>query len=161
MNGLYIRGLSVGDFIERTKPFLKAAGIELSDEMFTAIAPHVQERVKVLTEVPAMVDFLMDRPLVRQMDAMFQKGVDSAKAVEVLSRSGAILEQLPDFSVSAIDQALRGVATDLGLKPGPAFVVLRIAVTGKTVTPPLFESFAVLGRNRVLSRIDETLKLLA
>jgi len=161
MNGLYIRGLSVGDFIERTKPFLKAAGIELSDEMFTAIAPHVQERVKVLTEVPAMVDFLMDRPLVRQMDAMFQKGVDSAKAVEVLTRSGAILEQLPDFSVSAIDQALRGVATDLGLKPGPAFVVLRIAVTGKTVTPPLFESFAVLGRNRVLSRIDETLKLLA
>jgi glutamyl-tRNA synthetase len=161
MNGLYIRGLSVGDFIERATPFIKAAGIELSDEMFAAIAPHVQERVKLLTEVPAMVDFLMDRPLARQMDAMFQKGVDSAKAVEILTRSKVALEQLPEFSVAAIDQALRGVATDLGLKPGPAFVVLRIAVTGKTVTPPLFESFAVLGRNRVLSRVDETIKLLA
>ena len=161
MNGLYIRGLSVGDFIERATPFIKAAGIELSDEMFAAIAPHVQERVKLLTEVPAMVDFLMDRPLARQMDAMLQKGVDSAKAVEILTRSKVALEQLPEFSVAAIDQALRGVATDLGLKPGPAFVVLRIAVTGKTVTPPLFESFAVLGRNRVLSRVDETIKLLA
>jgi glutamyl-tRNA synthetase len=71
------------------------------------------------------------------------------------------LEALPEFSVAAIDQALRGVATELGLKPGPAFVALRIAVTGKTVTPPLFESFAVLGRDKVLYRIRETIGLIA
>jgi glutamyl-tRNA synthetase len=70
------------------------------------------------------------------------------------------LEQLEDFSVGEIDQALRGVAGELGLKPGPAFAVLRVAVTGKTVTPPLFESFAVLGRDRVLSRVSEALALL-
>lgn len=161
MNGLYIRSLKVDDFIERAAPFLKAANVDVPTEMFTAIAPHVQERVKLLTEIPGMVDFLMDRPLERQMDAMFQKGVDTAKAVEILTRSKSVLETLPEFSVTAIDQALRGVASDLGLKPGPAFVALRIAVTGKTVTPPLFESFAILGRSRVLSRIDETLKLLS
>lgn len=160
MNGLYIRNLSVADFIDRAEPFLRKANLDIPADMFAAIAPHVQERVKLLTEIPPMVDFLCDRPLERQMEAMFQKGMDAAKAAEVLTRSVAVLEGLPDFSISAIDQALRGVAVELGLKPGPAFVVLRIAVTGKTVTPPLFESFAVLGRDRVLSRLRETLDLI-
>jgi len=160
MNGLYIRNLSVADFIDRAEPFLRKANLDIPADMFAAIAPHVQERVKLLTEIPPMVDFLCDRPLERQMEAMFQKGMDATKAAEVLTRSVAVLEGLPDFSISAIDQALRGVAVELGLKPGPAFVVLRIAVTGKTVTPPLFESFAVLGRDRVLSRLRETLDLI-
>jgi glutamyl-tRNA synthetase len=161
MNGLYIRNLPVGEFIERAAPFVKAAGIVIPDEKFAAIAPYVQERVKVLTEVPPMVDFLQeDRPLERQMDAMFQKAMTPQMARTVLERSEAALKALPEFSVPAIDQTLRQVATDLGLKPGPAFVVLRIAVTGKTVTPPLFESFAVLGRDRVLSRIAETLQVI-
>jgi glutamyl-tRNA synthetase len=161
MNGVYIRNLPLDEFVSRTMPFLKAAEVDLSREAFAAIAPHVQERVKVLTEVPPMVDFLCDRPLQRQMDAMFQKGVDEAKAKEILTRAAHVLEALPDFSVTAIDQALRGVATELDLKPGPAFVALRIAVTGKTVTPPLFESFAVLGRDKVLSRVRETIGLIA
>jgi glutamyl-tRNA synthetase len=160
MNGLYIRNLKLADFIDRSAPFLKAAGVAIPEQMFAAIAPHVQERVKLLTEVAPMVEFLMDKPLERQMDAMLQKGVDTAKAREVLVRSKERLEQLGDFSVGEIDQVLRGVAGELGLKPGPAFAVLRVAVTGKTVTPPLFESFAVLGRDRVLSRISEALALL-
>jgi glutamyl-tRNA synthetase len=160
MNGLYIRNLKLADFIDRSAPFLKAAGAAIPEQMFAAIAPHVQERVKLLTEVAPMVEFLMDKPLERQMDAMLQKGVDTAKAREVLVRSKERLEQLEDFSVGEIDQVLRGVAGELGLKPGPAFAVLRVAVTGKTVTPPLFESFAVLGRDRVLSRISEALALL-
>jgi glutamyl-tRNA synthetase len=160
MNGLYIRNLKLADFIERAAPFLEAAGVNILDEKFAAIAAHVQERVKLLTEIPPMVEFLTDKPLERQMDAMFQKGIDADKAREILTRSQALLEQLPEFSVGQIDQALRGVAVDLGLKPGPAFAVLRVAVTGKTVTPPLFESFAVLGRDRVLSRISEALALI-
>ena len=113
-----------------------------------------------MTEVGAMVDFLMDRPLQRQMDAMFGKGVDASKAREILTLSLERLNTLPEFKTEAIDQALRAVATEVGLKPGPAFVALRIAVTGKTITPPLFESFAVLGKDRVLSRIREALELL-
>jgi glutamyl-tRNA synthetase len=161
MNGLYIRNLPIDEFIERASSFLQSAGVDIPEEQFRAIAPHVQERVKLLTEVAPMVDFLREAPLERQMDAMFHKGVDAAKAREILERSHAVLGALPEFSVQAIDQALRQVAADLGLKPGPAFVVLRIAVTGKTVTPPLFESFAVLGRDRVLSRIAGTLPLIS
>jgi glutamyl-tRNA synthetase len=91
---------------------------------------------------------------------MFNKGIDGPKAREIVTRSVAAIEALPEFTVDAIDQALRGVATELGLKPGPAFGVLRVAVTGKTVTPPLFESFAVLGKDKVISRLRETLDLI-
>jgi glutamyl-tRNA synthetase len=160
MNGLYIRNLTDEEFIKRATPFVASAGVQIAPEQFAAIAPHIKERVKLLTEIAPMVEFLSDKPLERQMDAIFQKGMDAPKAREVLLRSKTALEQLPEFSVSAIDQALRGVATELGLKPGPAFVALRIAVTGKTVTPPLFESFAVLGKDKVLSRINETLDLI-
>lgn len=160
MNGLYIRKLPVEEFISRAQPFLEKEGISIPAHEFAALAPHVQERVKTMTEIGGMVDFLADKPLERQMDAMFQKGMDAAKAREILTLSLERLNALPEFVTEAIDQTLRGVATELGLKPGPAFVALRIAVTGKTITPPLFESFAVLGKDRVLSRIRETLELL-
>jgi glutamyl-tRNA synthetase len=160
MNGLYIRKLPVQEFMERAKPFMAKEGVVVPDHEFAALAPHVQERVKLLTEVGSMVDFLMDRPLHRQMDSMFGKGVDAAKAREILTLSLEKLAALEAFGTEAIDQALRAVAADVGLKPGPAFVVLRIAVTGKAITPPLFESFAVLGKDRVLSRMRETLELL-
>jgi glutamyl-tRNA synthetase len=159
MNGLYVRNLKIEDFVARTWAFVEKSGLSIRREDFEALAPHIQERVKVLTEVPGMVDFLEDKPLERQMDAMFQKGMDADKIRQVLTLAAERLEELAGFSVSEIDQALRSVAGELGLKPGPAFVALRIAVTGKTVTPPLFESFAVLGRDRVLSRIRETLNL--
>ncbi len=160
MNGLYIRNFSAEEFVKRAQPFLDLVSLKVPAEQFLALAPHVQERVKVLTEVAPMIEFLSDEPLVRQTEAIFQKGMDEAKAREVLSNSITQLELLPEFSVAAIDQVLRGVAVELGLKPGPAFVVLRIAVTGKTVTPPLFESFAVLGRDKVLSRLREMLDLI-
>jgi glutamyl-tRNA synthetase len=160
MNGLYIRKLPVAEFIERAQPFLDKEGLDIPADQFAALASHVQERVKTLVEVPGMVDFLADSPLARQIEAMFQKGVDAAKAREILTLSLERLGQLAEFSTEAIDQTLRGVASELGLKPGAAFVALRIAVTGKTITPPLFESFAVLGRDKVLSRIRETVELL-
>lgn len=160
MNGLYIRKLPVQEFISRSQPFLEKEGVVVPADQFAALAAHVQERVKTLTEVGGMVDFLMDKPLARQMDALLGKGMDNEKARQVLNLSLERLGGLSEFTVEAIDQTLRGVATELELKPGPAFVALRIAVTGKTITPPLFESFAVLGKDKVLSRIRETLELL-
>jgi glutamyl-tRNA synthetase len=160
MNGLYIRQLPLDKFIELSYPTLERANVAVSKELYQAIAPHVQERVKTLVEIPSMVDFLSDAALDRQMDAIFQKGMDAVKAKEVLALAAQKLEQLPDFTVAAIDGCLRSVASELGLKPGPAFVALRIAVTGKTITPPLFESFAVLGRDKVLSRVRETMHLI-
>ena len=160
MNGLYIRNLKAEEFLIRSGPFIEKAGLTVREERWRPVAPLVQERVKVLTEVPGMVDFLFQDSIQRDLPAMYGKGIDIVKAREVLSRSLVELEPLSDFSIHAIEGVLRPLAEGLGLKAGPMFGVLRIAVTGKKVTPPLFESLAALGKDLTLRRLRETLQLL-
>jgi len=160
MNGMYMRSLPLETFVDQAMPFIERAGLHLSKEIFTKIAAHVQERVKTFAEIPPMIDFLGLDKIERQLDAMFQKGMDKEKAKQVIERALSELTPMADFQPELIERALRAVAEGLGLKVGPAFVVLRVAVTGKTVTPPLFESFAVLGKDKVISRLQETLPLL-
>lgn len=160
MNGVYVRALPDAEFVSRSIPYLDKAGLQVPRESFEKLAVHVKERVKTLLEVAPMIDFLAPGGVNRDMAAMFQKGVDAAKAREIVQAAISTIEGLPEYTVEALDTSLRGIATQLGLKVGPTFVVLRIAVTGKTVTPPLFESFAVLGKDTVLSRLRETLPLI-
>lgn len=160
MNGLYIRQLSVEEFISRCEPFLTAAGLPGVDPLFRSIAPHIQERVKVLKEVPEMVSFLYREQIDRELESMLQKGVDAPKALEMIAAGKVVLEQLADFSHAAIDAALRPLAERFSVKPGPLFMVFRIAALGKKITPPLFESLEILGRQKTLQRLAETEQLL-
>ena len=88
---------------------------------------------------------------------MYQKDIDAPKALNILQLSCQRLKSLTDFSHQTIEQVLRSLSEELKLKPGPMFGVLRIAVTGKKVTPPLFESFVALGRETCIKRIEETI----
>ena len=160
MNGVYIRQLSPTEFVEKIRPYCEAKGLKLNDEKFKAIAPHVQERIKFLTEVPDLIDFMFVDKLERDMGAMLGKDVDAAKAKEILRLSYESLSSVEDFSVSNVEAAIRAVPEKLGLKVGPAFVAVRIAVTGKKVTPPLFESISILGKETTLARIKEAIDLL-
>ncbi|MCB0311155.1 MAG: hypothetical protein KDD42_07960, partial [Bdellovibrionales bacterium] len=96
----------------------------------------------------------------RDIQEMFTKGVDQVVAKQILELAHKRLSSLSNFETAQIDQALRQVAEELGLKAGPCFIVIRIAATGKKVTPPLFESLEALGKDRAVSRIAETLELL-
>lgn len=160
MNGIYIRNLPLERFVELSLPFLEKAGLKADTSTFKLIAPHVQERIKILNEVPPMVAFLFEDVLERDLKSMFKKDIDQAKAKEILRIALERLEKLEDFSISAIEAVLRPMAEELGLKVGPMFGVLRIAVTGKTITPPLFESFNALGKEKTLARIKETIGLI-
>lgn len=160
MNGVYARKISTQEFTEVARPFLEKAGLTLSNPAWDIIAPHVQERVKLLTEVPDMVQFLFVDAIERDIPAMFKKDMTPEKAKAVLAEASERLKALPEFSIHAIEEALRSMAEPLGLKVGPLFVVIRIAVTGKTITPPLFESLAALGRERTIHRIEETINML-
>lgn len=161
MNGTYIRNLPVDEFVKRALPFLAAADVHVPLEQFKGLAKHVQERTKLLTEVPAMVDFLCDKPIERNLQAMFQKGIDKVIALDILAKSRKAIEALADFSVAEIEKSLRNIVNELQLKPGPVFTVIRVAVTGKTITPPLFESLFILGKEKILIRIDETIAALS
>lgn len=160
MNGVYIRNLSDEAFLKAAEPFLEAKGLTGRTGMLAKIASLVKERVKTLTEVPPMVEFLYKDELDRETKGMFKQGIDKAKALEILNESLRRLEPTAGFEVAEIEPILRGLADELGLKPGAMFSVLRIAVMGKGVTPPLFESFSALGKETTLTRMRETIALL-
>lgn len=161
MNGIYIRQLSLDEFIRRSVPFIEKAGYRVDLDCYRLIAPHVQERSKVLSDVPAMVDFLFVDNVEFNPDDMFKKGVDREKAECVLSSSLEVLRNPGEFTVESLEGQIRPISERVALKPGAVFGVIRIAVTGKTVTPPLFESIMALGRERTASRVEKALAIVS
>jgi glutamyl-tRNA synthetase len=160
MNGMYIRKLSHEELRERIRPFLIRAGLTIDEERYRLILPHIQERLELLKDAPALVEFLFVEKLERELDAMFQKGIDRSLASTILERAAAELKHLPEFTIPAIEGAIRPLVAEIGKPAGAVFTVVRIAVTGRKVTPPLFESIHALGRACAVARIEEAVSLL-
>jgi glutamyl-tRNA synthetase len=160
MNGVYIRKLAPEDLQARLTPFLEAAGLAVDGERLRRIVPHIQARLELLPDAAPLVDFLFQERITRDIGALLKKGMDAAKAREICAAAGEKLGALAQFATAAIEAALREAAGQCGTEAGPAFTVVRIAVTGKKVTPPLFESIHALGQERTVRRLSETAALL-
>lgn len=159
MNGMYIRGLSKEKFVDAIRPYLLAKDIKVDEAKLAAIAPHIQERMKFLNETPDLIDFLFKEKIERDLPAMMGKDVDAAKAKEIISAAIDAISAVSDFAVPNVEAAVRSVPEKMGLKVGPVFAVIRISVTGKKITPPLFESMVVLGKDATIARLKETTEL--
>lgn len=157
MNGTYIRALPYEDFHRLAHEFIARRGFGVPDERLRAIGPLVQERVKQLTEIPPMVEFLADKPVERDLSQLLAKDMTMPGAAKVTRRAIEILSALSDFSHAHIEAGLRPLVEEVGAKAGSVFGVLRIAVMGKKVTPPLFESLAALGKEETIKRLREAL----
>ena len=160
INGTHIRLLDPADFRDRLLPYLRAAGVvgeeltERESEILDAAAPLVQERVQLLGEVPALLGFLFtaDDDLVVAEDALKKLPENLGEVVDAAS---AALAGVEDFTTENIEAALREALIDgLGLKPRLAFGPVRSAVTGNRISPPLFESLEILGRESTLARLN-------
>ena len=159
MNGAYIRALSLDDFTDRARPFL-AEGVAESrgferDYVKNALA-LLQERVKKLGELrdqPELTRFFFIDELEYTPADLLGKKMTAALTRTALESSLERLENLDDFTVESMETALRALAEELELKPGQLFGCLRVAVTGQTVSPPLFETMAVLGQESTLKRL--------
>jgi glutamyl-tRNA synthetase len=154
-NGEYIRAMPVERFIEACRPWLEAGpwpAAAFDPEVFAHMAPLVQERVATLAEVPAMVDFLfLDQPVVDE--ASWQKAIArDAEAGHILDGAMAAYVACP-WTAEEIRAATLSVAEQRGRKLAKAQAPIRVAVTGRTVGPPLFESLHQLGRDRTLARL--------
>ena len=159
INGDHLRMLSAEDFRERCVPYLQAATLvsepisEKDRVVLQEILPHVQERVTLLGEVPGMIAFLFtsDESLTIEDDARKTLGDRSA---DVLDAALAVLEGLDDWTTASLEQALRDALVEgLEVSPRHAFGPLRVAISGRRVSPPLFESMEVLGRPSTLQRL--------
>jgi glutamyl-tRNA synthetase len=151
-DGDAIRALPPEAFVERSRPFLEAApwADRLDLDVFRRVAPLVQERVTVLSEVPGMVDFLfLEEPEVDE--AAWRKAMaEPAGAVldAVVAAFGTV-----EWSAPALKEAVLAAGDAAGLKLSKAQAPVRTAITGRSVGPPLFESLEVLGRERALARL--------
>jgi glutamyl-tRNA synthetase len=159
VNGEYIRALPVQEFIDRCQPWLQAdrvpwAADRFRPDWFATMAPLVQERVSRLDEVPAMVDFLFleDPPIDADAFAKTMTDVGRSVIVEFLRLSETV-----DWEPEALKAAALGAGESLGLKLAKAQAPIRVAVTGRTVGPPLFEPLALLGRDEVVRRLNAAL----
>lgn len=158
MNGVYIRNLSPQSFAERSLPFVEQG---LPPEVkrpvdvnyLRAIAPLIQERTKTLSEVPPQVDFFFTDSL--DCDpAMLVGKLEKAQAAAVLQKTITVLKSVSEWKTEPMENAVRPLVEEMGMKAGPFFGVLRVAVTGRTASPPLFQTMEVLGREKCLSRLE-------
>jgi glutamyl-tRNA synthetase len=161
MNGMYIRNLTAQEFSDRCMPFVEGdlpPGVKrpIDAAYLRQIAPLVQERAKLLSEVPSLVDFFFIDGLEYE-SSLLQGKLEKGQAREVLERTLQALDGIGQWRTSELEPAVRPLADGLGLKAGPFFGVLRVAVTGRTASPPLFETMEVLGRDRCIARLKSAL----
>jgi glutamyl-tRNA synthetase len=142
MNGVYIRMLSIDELVERLIPYLsRDLGIpeeELArDERLRIIAPAIQERLKKLTDAAPLIDFLyQDEIDIGEPKLLVPRKTTPEQTVDILTNIIATLEQVESWDEETLEQALRGLAGEMGLKAGQVFSPIRQAVTGKKVAPP-------------------------
>jgi glutamyl-tRNA synthetase len=152
LNGHYIRELSAEQLADRLAPFCIGAGLPADTpegrSLLVRVAPLLSERLKRLDEVPPMVRFLFERPA---PDEKARRVLESQD--EYLAAAANLLEAIEDWTTEEIEAALRALAVERELKPKQAFQPLRAAVTGTLVSPPLFESLEILGRDETLARL--------
>ena len=159
-NGNYMRKKTADEMASLIKPVIKEAGFTADSEMLRRIAPLIQERVKLLSEVPDMVRFLFEDPAPPAPEALIPKKADAAKALAALRRADVLLGELSDLGEEA-ETRFRALADELGMKLGDLLMPVRIAVTDAKVSPPLFGSIAAMGVDRARARMARAISVLA
>lgn len=160
-NGLHIRHLHPDELARRVKPFLEQAGYQTDDETLKKIAPIIQPRIKTLDDAAVMAGFFFREQVVPALDALVPRKTTPQQALAIARRALALLETLPGVDHATAEQPLRALAEEMGFSAGQVFGVLRGAVTGQRVSPPLFESMAIVGREKVLERLRQAVRILA
>jgi len=162
MNGVYIRSLTADRFYQAAEPYLMgdeaAAKAVISNEGYVReILPLVQERARTLAKVVELTRFFFVEELDYEPALLIAKKMDQESTVRALKIAKQRLEPSEAFDEESLEAILRPLAEELGLKTGQLFGVLRVAVTGLTAAPPLFQTMSVLGKERCLKRVETAL----
>ncbi|HEU4895756.1 MAG TPA: glutamate--tRNA ligase [Acidimicrobiia bacterium] len=157
MNGEYVRAMDTAEFAALVRPHVESGigrALTASEwEVFEAVAPLVQERTKLLPEAGEQVTFLFE-DFANFDEASWEKVMTKEGVRDVLDAGASALRDLDSWDAGSVETALRAVPENLGIGAGKVFQPLRVAVTGSSVSPPLFESIGALGRDRTLQRIE-------
>jgi glutamyl-tRNA synthetase len=160
MNAYYIRQLEAMDLAQRLVPILQEQDLPVTAEALLPIVPLIQERLKTLREAVDWIDFFFQPVVEPAPELLIGKKATAGESLSALGAARDALVSLTDFGDESIEHSLRALAEQLGLKIGQLLGIIRVAVTGKRVAPPLFESLAILGKDKTLDRLDRAIESL-
>jgi glutamyl-tRNA synthetase len=159
-NGTHIRRLATEELARRIKPFLLDAGLEVDNATLLKVTPLIRERLVTLDDSIPFAGFFFKETVEPAPADLIVKGLDARQSAEIARKACEILASLPDVSHEIAEPPMREFVETSGLSPNQVFGILRVAVTGQKVSPPLFESMEVIGKEKVLERLQNAATLL-
>ena len=159
-NGLHIRSLQVGDLADRLLPFFEQAGFQPDMETLQKIAAILQVRLVTLDEAVEKAGFFFQDEVQPEPEALIAKKLTAAESAEIARSAYKLLVGLPEITHESAEQPMRNLAAELGVKVGQLFSVVRVAVTGQRVSPQLFASMEIIGREKSLERLENAICIL-
>jgi glutamyl-tRNA synthetase len=166
MNGVYLRALSPGEFVQQAMPFLdkdlpESIKRPLNNSYVSRVLSLIQERAKTLADIPRLASFFFLDDVQYDTGLLLSGKRDAKSAAKAMTIASQKLEEIKTWDATTLEGVLRPLATELNLGTGELFGSLRIAVTGRTAAPPLFQTMAVLGKEKCLKRLNTALQLLS
>ncbi|NIT03477.1 hypothetical protein GTO10_00855, partial [Candidatus Saccharibacteria bacterium] len=156
----YLRELTSGELVGRLGEYLKVQrGLDLDKDLLEEIVPLVRERIKKLAEFEGLAGFFF-KEVAWSRELLIQKGETASSTKDKLEESQKLLVGMKDWEAGKLEKKVRKMADDEGWRTPTLFMTLRVAITGQKVSPPLFESIAILGREKTTRRIKRAISIL-
>jgi glutamyl-tRNA synthetase len=156
-NGLHIRDMNVDDLSQRLIPYFEKAGVEIDGGLLDDITPLIQERIRTLEEAVDMAAFFFQPDVDPDPQELVGKELSAGDSAKAAKRARDLLAGFETLKLERTEDALRGLADELELSAGQLFGILRVAITGQRVSPPLIESMKIIGKELVLNRLDQSI----
>jgi glutamyl-tRNA synthetase len=159
-NGAHIRLLATEDLAARIKPYFTAAGLEVQQDVLLKVTPLIRERLVTLDDCLTFASFFFKQDVQPNPEDLIAKGLDAKGSAGVAGKAYEVLSSLSDISHQTAEPPMRAYVESSGLNANQVFGILRVAVTGQKVSPPLFESMEIIGKEKVLQRLRKAIELL-
>lgn len=159
-NGVHIRQLDSGDLAERIKPYLEKEGFRTDKEKLKEIAPIIRERLVTLDDAVGFAGFFFKDKIEPSPEDLIQKGMDKPQTIIMMEQIISIMKMKQGCPLEEMEEELRGLIEKTGFSAGQIFGIMRIAITGQKVSPPLFESINIISQNLSIRRMENGLNIL-
>jgi glutamyl-tRNA synthetase len=159
-NGTHIRLLTNEDLSARIKPYFTARGLEVPYDTLLKVTPLIRERLVTLDDCLPFASFFFKDDVQPNAEELVAKGLDAQQSAAIARKCYEILASLSDMSHSVAEPPMREYVEKSGYSANQVFGIVRVAVTGQKVSPPLFESMEIIGRGKVLQRLQNAIRIL-
>jgi len=159
-NGTHIRLFTIHDLAARIEPYLTGAGLEVPAETLLKVTPLIRERMVTLDDCLPFASFFFQEHVQPNSEDLVAKGLGAKQSAEIARKAYEILSSFPEISHQTAEPSMREFLENSGHSASQVFGILRVAVTGQKVSPPLFESMEIIGRDKVLQRLKNAIGIL-